>query len=499
MTPTLGIAAHARERPDALAIVAGDLRITYAELDARANQAARAFAARGVKEGDRVAVALRNRPEFLIAANGAARLGAEVIPLSWRYKRDEVHVIVTDASSPLVVAEADAAATVRDLPALLLGGDFERALDAESPAPPEIGRDPAPVVFRSYPSGTTVGPKAIERPIPDVTMYLASIQAFPQMAGVTDPDEVHLACGPLYHTAPCAFANYALLFGQTVVLMEHFDAAECLRLIDAERVTWSHMVPINFIRVLALDDATRARFDGSSLKRVLHAAAPCPIDVKRRIMDVFPPDSVWEYYGMTEGLATIISPQEWRAKPGSVGRAAANLRVDILDEDGNELPAGEVGLIYVSPMGGVKFAYAGAPEKTSQAWRGDRYTVGDMGYLDEDGYLFLTDRKIDMIISGGANIYPAEVEAVLYKHPAVGDCSVIGIPDDEWGESVLAVVEPRGPVTEDELIAFSRDNLAHFKCPRRVEFVEQVPRDPNGKVRKRELRDRHWAGREKKI
>lgn len=202
---------------------------------------------------------------------------------------------------------------------------------------------------------------------------------------------------------------------------------------------------------------------------------------------------------MTEGLATIISAEEWRRKPGSVGRAAPGLELRILDEDGRELSPGEPGLVYVSPTGGVRFAYAGAPEKTEQAYRGDLFTVGDMGYLDEDGYLFLTDRKTDLIISGGANVYPAEVEAALYQHPAVADVAVVGVPDDEWGEAVKAVVQPRGPVSEDALIAFCRDHLAHYKCPRTVDFVEVLPRDENGKVRKRELRERYWAGRARRI
>jgi long-chain acyl-CoA synthetase len=493
----LGIANHAAARGDKVAIVAGSRRITFGELDAHANQAARAFAKRGVVAGDRVPVALRNRPEFFEAAIGVARLGAEVIPLSYRYKRAEVEAIVTDAKATLIIAEDDARDTMKGLPALHLGGDYEAALDAE--ATTAVTDEIAPVFFRYYTSGTTGVPKAVERPSPDTTAYLHGVVGYPLLAGLTDVHHVHLVCGPLYHTAPCAFANYALILGHTVVMMEHFDADECLALIEHERVSWSHMVPINFIRILALDDGTRAKRDLSSIKRIMHAAAPCPVDVKRRIIDVFPPDTVWEYYGMTEGLATLVSPDEWLQRPGTVGRRAPNIDLAILDEKGNELPPGEVGLIYVSPMGGVKFSYAGAPEKTAAAWRGDRYTVGDMGYLDADAYLFLTDRKIDMIISGGANVYPAEVEAALYKHPAVGDCSVIGVPDDEWGEAVLAVVEPRAPVTEDELIAFCRDNLAHFKCPKAIKFVDALPRDPNGKVRKRELRDPYWAGRERKI
>jgi long-chain acyl-CoA synthetase len=493
----LGINTHAANRPEATAVVAGTRRISYGEFDWRANQAARAFAKRGVKAGDRVPIALRNRPEFFEAATGVARLGAEVIPLSYRYKRAEVVAIVTDAKARLIIAEDDARETMTDLPALHLGGEYEAALDAEDTA--AVTDEIAPVFFRYYTSGTTGVPKAVERPSPNTTAYLHGVVGYPLLAGLTDVHQVHLVCGPLYHTAPCAFANYALILGHTVVLMEHFDADECLALIEREGVSWSHMVPINFIRILALDDETRTKRDLSSVKRIMHAAAPCPVDVKRRIMDVFPADTVWEYYGMTEGLATLISPDEWLERPGTVGRKAPNIDLAILDENGNELPAGEVGLIYVSPMGGVKFSYAGAPEKTAAAWRGDRYTVGDMGYLDEDGYLFLTDRKIDMIISGGANIYPAEVEATLFQHPAVGDCTVIGIPDDEWGEAVLAIVEPRAPVTEDGLIAFCRDNLAHFKCPKSVRFVDSLPRDPNGKIRKRELRDPYWAGRERNI
>jgi long-chain acyl-CoA synthetase len=373
---------------------------------------------------------------------------------------------------------------------LSVNGEYEDALAAAPLSPPEDALDPAPPFYRAYTSGTTGRPKAIDRPRSSVDAYLQAMVGYPLLQGLTSPDEVHLACGPVYHTAPRAFASYSLLLGQTLVLMRHFDADECLRLIERERVTWTHMVPINFVRILALPDP-RA-YDVTSMRRVLHAAAPCPVDVKRRIMDVFPPDTVWEYYGMTEGLATMVSPQEWLRKPGSVGRAAPNLEVHILDDDGREVPPGEVGLVYVTPMGGIRFSYAGAPDKTAEIWRGELYTVGDMGRLDEDGYLFLTDRKQDLIISGGANVYPAEVEAVLYGHPAVGDVAVIGVPDPEWGERVLAVVEPRRPVTEQELVEFCRAKLSHDKCPRDVEFVERLPRDPNGKIRKRELRDRYW-------
>ncbi|MCA1833409.1 MAG: AMP-binding protein [Actinomycetota bacterium] len=499
-TSEFGIAAHAQSRPDQTAIVAGDRRVTYAELDARANQVAHAMRNAGIVPGDRVALAMRNRPEFFEAAAGAARAGAEVVSIGWRFKSDEVRYLVEDSKAKLIVAESTARFTTKALGIIdwHLGGDYEDSLEEAPRTPIEDAPLPAPPRFRFYTSGTTGQPKAVERPVTPTGDYIERTKSFPPLDGLTKPGLVHLACGPMYHTAPCAFANYALLFGHTVVLMDHFEAEEALSLIESERVTWTHMVPINFIRILNIDEDVRKKYDLKSLKKVLHAAAPCPVDVKKQIMKVFPRNVVWEYYGMTEAFATIISPSEWQKKPGSVGKAAPGVTMKILDEKGKELPPGETGVVYLIPSGG-KFAYAGAPEKTKESWRGDLFTVGDMGYLDEDGYLFLTDRRQDMIITGGANVYPAEVEATLYKHPAVADVAVIGVPDDEWGEAVKAIVETRKPVKAEELIDFCRENLAHFKCPKTVELVDKLPRDENGKVRKRDLRDPYWAGRPARI
>jgi long-chain acyl-CoA synthetase len=483
----LGIAANARERPDAVAIVDGERRLTYRQLHERACRTAHVLADFGFQEGDRLALALRNRSEFFEAGFAAAMLGVEVVPISWRASRDELEYYLEDSGAKLLGAEQG----IDGLPVPVFDiARHEDAIADRQATPPAGALDPAPVYYRAYTSGTTGRPKAVERPRSPVNRYLQAMVGYPLLQGLTTSEEVHLACGPVYHTAPRAFSNYALLLGQTLVLMRHFDAEECLALIERERVTWTHMVPINFVRILALGGT---KHDLSSMKRILHAAAPCPVDVKRRVMDVFPPDIVWEYYGTTEGLATMISPEEWLAKPGSVGRAAPNLEVHVLDAGGGDLPPGEVGLVYVTPMSGVRFSYAGSPEKSAEMWRGDLYTVGDMGYLDQDGYLFLTDRQQDVIISGGANIYPAEVEAVLFAHPAVADCAVIGVPDAEWGEQVKAIVESRSPVTADELIEFCRGNLANDKCPRSVDFVKRLPRDDNGKLRKRELRDPYWA------
>jgi len=277
---------------------------------------------------------------------------------------------------------------------------------------------------------------------------------------------------------------------------QRFDARRCLDLIETQRVSWSHMVPINFARILRLGAREQ---DLSSVRRILHAAAPCPVDVKRAIMDVFPPGVVWEYYGMTEGLATMITAEEWLSKPGSVGRAAPGIEVAVLDEDGQRCAPGRVGVVYVSPTGGARFSYAGDDAKTAAAWRGEMFTVGDMGYLDDDGYLFLSDRAQDLIITGGANVYPAEVEAVLFAHPSVADVAVVGEPDDEWGERVRAIVQTSAPVEADELRAFCAERLASYKCPTVIEFIDQMPRDDNGKVRKRDLRERLWAGHERRI
>jgi long-chain acyl-CoA synthetase len=485
----VGLAAQARARPQKTAIVFGAERISFADLNARAGRAAALLAARGIGAGDRVAAALRNRPELFEVGFGASRLGAELVPISWRSRTDEARYLAEDSGAKLLVAEED---TALDLPVMRLAEYREHAARA--------GRGPtgdSPIVFRYYTSGTTGRPKAVERGRHDVERYLGGVRDQLRLFAVDGPDEVHLVCGPLSHSGPSSFAHYGLMLGHTIALMERFDGADALRLISTERVTWTFMAPVHFVRILAVVNA--ASFDVSSLRRVLHAGAPCPPTLKRQIMELFPPGAVWEFYGMTEGRATVITAEEWRSKPGSVGRAVEGAGIMILDEAGRELPPGHVGLVYVAPIGGARFSYAGDPAKTADAWRGDFYTVGDMGRLDGDGYLYLTDRAQDLIITGGVNVYPAEVEAVLHAHPAVADAAVLGVPDDEWGEAVKAIVEPAGPVGERELIAFCRERLSSYKCPKSVELVERLPRGEDGKVRKRELREPYWSGRGTRI
>jgi long-chain acyl-CoA synthetase len=342
-----------------------------------------------------------------------------------------------------------------------------------------------------YTSGTTGRPKGVLHPHVDPKLGFEAQKAIVEMWGF-GPDDVHLMVGPAYHTMPSAYVAQHLFVGATSVLMTKFDEEECLRLIATERVTTSAMVPAHFIRILELPEATRRRYDLSSVRKIMHAAAPCPPDVKRRIMDVFPAGTVWEFYGATEGPGTLIAPDEWLRKPGSVGRPWPGVTVKILADDGTECAPGAIGTIYLSSRSATHFRYHNADEKTAAAFRGNFFTVGDMGYLDPDGYLFICDRKHDMVISGGVNVYPLEVEHVLVTHPDVVDVAVVGVPDARWGETLLAVVERRkaSTLTADALQAWSRERVADYKVPRRIEFVDELPRDPNGKVSKRFLRER---------
>ena len=313
------------------------------------------------------------------------------------------------------------------------------------------------------------------------------------------PEDVYLLSGPAYHAGPGGYVMSALFVGATTVILPHWDAREWLRLVDAHRVTLSFMTPAHFIRILEVPEEERAKYDLSSLRLIVHGAAPCPVDVKRRIIAALPATEIWELYGASEGGATRIGPSEWLARPGSVGVPWPGVEVRIIDDDGNACPPGTPGAIYIQPPGGARFHYHDTPEKTEQAWRDGAFTVGDIGYLDDDGYLFLTDRASDMVIRGGVNVYPREIEEVLFTHPAVVDCAVFGIPDPRYGEQLKAVVETRTTVTTTELQAFVQERLADYKVPAEVELVDELPRNPNGKVMKRWLREQAWAGHDRPI
>lgn len=516
-TEEWGIAARARTDPDKPAMIFEGAVRRYGELEARVNRTARALRRAGIDRDDRVAVALYNGFEWFEVLNALGRIGAHLVPLSFRGKGPELAYMTSDSAAKLLVTDPHLAPEI-DRALAELGGGWDERLWVTGAAKPWRGRALEEVIAAEsaeplddalpgggynvliYTSGTTGRPKGIERaPLPPERVA-------EQMRGVArmwgyGADEVHLVCGPVYHTAPGSHGQMHLGLGATLVILPRFDAESCLALVERHRVTNAMMVPAMFFRILALPEETRRRYDLSSLRKILHAAAPCPVDVKRRILDVFPPGVVWEFYGASEGGGTWISPEEWRARPGSVGRPWPGLDVKVRDDDGRDVAPGVIGTIYLKTTTGARFAYRGAEEKTRAAFAGDYFTVGDMGWLDADGYLFIADRKHDMIISGGANVYPAEVEQVLYRHPKVVDAAVIGVPDDEMGESVKAIVElrPGEDATAAEIIEFCRRDLAHYKCPRSVDFVAELPREPQGKVLKRVLREPYWAGRTTRV
>jgi long-chain acyl-CoA synthetase len=486
VTAPRGLVAIAGADPDRVALVSGGERTTFGQLDRAANAMAHALAAAGVGPGDRVAVMAGNSPETFAAWYGTARLGALVVPVSTRLTAPEAAYILDDSGATVVVHDGSAPA----LAAARTTGTTGLALDdpglgAGSEDPPDSAYLGAPVTTMSYTSGTTGRPKGISRAAPQPAAT-APPNPFAQFWGLR-PDDVHLMCGPGYHVAPSAYAQMSLNEGGRVVIMARWDATEALRLIESERVTTAQMVPANFIRIL---EADWGAYDRSSVRKILHAAAPCPVPVKRRIIDVFPSGSIWEYYGASEGMASVISPEEWLAKPGSVGRPFPGLSVRILDDEGGDLAPGEVGAIYISSFAGLRFGYHNDPDKTDQAWRDGFFTVGDLGWLDEDGYLFLADRRTDLIISGGVNIYPAEVETALLEDPDVVDAAVFGLPDERMGQKVHAVVEVRAGAERDAEALLGRlaERLADYKRPRAVEFVDVLPREANGKVVKARLR-----------
>jgi long-chain acyl-CoA synthetase len=493
-----GLLDQARLRPEQIALRLGDEIRTYADLDDRARRVAQALHTLGVRRGDRVAVMVPNRIEFFEAAHGAGRLGAITVPINVHFKADEAGWIVSDSGAAAVVVAAElvpALAGVPDAPRLVVGDGYEEAL-AAAPAgevePDDVIGDGWPTVM-AYTSGTTGRPKGVAIGADDFRRRAAGVAAGGDRWGL-GPDDVHLAVGPLYHSGPLYWSQMHLALGATVVVMPRWDAEQALAIIERNRVTSTHMVPANFQRLLALPEATRGRYDLTSLKLVLHAAAPCPVPLKRAFMDFVGGDKVWEYYGASEGGGTVISPAEWLEHPGSVGKPFPGTEFVILDDDGEMLPAGEVGTVWVNPAAS-SFEYHNDEAKTAASHRDGFFTVGDAGYLDADGYLYLADRKSDMVITGGVNVYPREIEECLLGSDDIVDCAVLGVPDEEWGEVLYALVQrtPGSTLDEAGVVAYVREHMADYKRPRIVEFVDELPRDPNGKVRKPKLREAYLA------
>jgi len=506
----------AAAQPERVALIEPDgRRVSAGELLAAGHELVHGLRALGLARGDVVALALPNGAPVFELLLAAMQAGWHLVPINLHLTADEIAYIVRDSGARAFFGSeriADRCARAADAAGVPSFGRFSvgripgfrpiEELRAGQPATEPAERVAGQIM--QYTSGTTGRPKGVHRDLPplDPETLIAAYSSHLLKFDITPGgDHVHLCGSPLYHLAPLAYAWFSLHFEHTVVLLDGWEPSEALAAIERHRVTTTHMVPTQFHRLLRLPPETRARFDVSSLRHVLHAAAPCPVEVKRRMLAWWGP-VIYEYYGASEGGGTLVKPDEWLRKPGTVGRPWAGADVRVLDDDGKELAPGMPGTVYLKLL--QPFEYRGDPEKTRAARRGEFFTVGDVGYLDDDGYLFLCDRKIDMIISGGVNVYPAEIEAVLLTHPSVGDVAVFGVPDDEWGERVKAVVEPTPGVSAGEplareLISFCAESLARFKCPGTVDFVDALPRDPNGKLYKRRLRDPFWQGRERAI
>jgi long-chain acyl-CoA synthetase len=504
------LAWHARRAPDRPAILSPNGDRTFGELNANANRLVRALRARGVGEGDSLSLICANRPEFAEALNACQRMGIRITTVNWHLTGPEMAYIIEDSEAKAIVGDARFApaieAAVAELPdgaapvRLAVAGAIAGFEDYATAIAGEDGSDITdPVLGRSmlYTSGTTGRPKGVDRPPAAVAAAAtATTQTASQAASRYDPEtDLHLCTGPLYHAAPLAFSlTGPLTAGVGVVVMDGWDAREALDLIERHGITHTHMVPTMFHRLLAIPEDERRAKDTSKLRYVIHGAAPCPVQVKKALIDWLGP-VVYEYYAATEGSGSFVTSEEWLRKPGTVGKPATDDHVRILDEEKRELPRNEVGTVYLKAPATGRFRYYKDDEKTAKSYLGDEgyFTLGDHGYLDDEGWLFLTGRSAELIISGGVNIYPAEVDAVLLTHPAVGDVGVIGIPDSDWGEEVKAVVELKAgvapsPELADELIAYCRERLAHYKCPRSVDFLEELPRHDNGKLYRQKLR-----------
>ncbi|HEB90076.1 MAG TPA: acyl-CoA synthetase [Deltaproteobacteria bacterium] len=509
---------HAEQRPDHPAIVMGRSGevVTYAELEERSNRLARHWRSIGLREGDHVAVFAENHPRYMEVVWAGLRSGLYVTAINSFLTAPELAYILNDCEARAFVTsraraeiasrlqEDDAIPGVQDR--LMMDGTvpgFQSYEDALAASSGERLEKETLGTTMLYSSGTTGRPKGIMRPLLSIhPSEFPNPKPYGPLYGY-DRDMIYLSPAPIYHAAPLAFVNATLAWGGSVVMMEKFDAATALALIERHSVTHSQWVPTMFSRLLKLPAEVRERYDLSSHVCAIHAAAPCPVPVKREMIEWWGP-ILHEYYAGSEGNgSTGITSEEWLEKPGSVGRIRAGA-LHIVDENGNDLPPGEEGAVYFSGAG-LPFEYHNAPEKTAESrLDGGRTTLGDVGYVDEDGYLFLTDRKAYMIISGGVNIYPREVEDRLITHPKVADVAVFGVPNEDFGEEVKAVVQTMPDVHQDEnladeLLAWCREDLAAYKVPRSIDFVEELPRLPTGKLYKRILRDRYWGKNDSRI
>ena len=507
---TLHPSHYARTTPDKIAyrMAGSDAALSYRELDGLANQGAQLLRSLGLQPQDHIALLAENSLRFLEICWAAQRSGLYYTAISTHLTAGEIAYIVADCGAKLFIGTEALAAVAGEaaamIPAAVIRYMSGRAAegwhswDAALAAMPAVPiADQITGYAMLYSSGTTGRPKGVKRPFLDEPVGAIAPLAdllCRRMCGL-DADAVYLSPAPLYHAAPLLFTSVAAAVGGTAVVMERFDAEVFLRLIERHRVTHTQLVPTMFVRLLKLPEAVRRDYDLSSLRVAVHAAAPCPVEIKQRMIEWWGPILV-EYYAGTEGIGvTVCDSADWMTHPGTVGRSLGGA-LKIVGEDGEEVPPGTIGQVYFADA--PPFSYHNDPVKTAAAYHPRGWSsLGDIGYVDDAGYLYLTDRKAYMIISGGVNIYPQEAENVLVTHPAVVDAAVFGIPNEEMGEEVKAIVQPldtaaAGPDLAADLLAFCRARLSHVKCPRSIDFAPELPRTPTGKLLKRVLRDRYW-------
>jgi long-chain acyl-CoA synthetase len=502
---TIGIQHFAQRNPNATSLIAPNGREwTRGELCELANRIARALRTSGIVEGKAIAIIAPNCAEYVAIYFGAIQAGIAVVPVNWHLARHEIHYILTDSAPRAVFFhESLDSSTLETVCGSCAPGSYiigignrvglrslEQFVDGYScDALPPGARG----AMMAYTSATTGLPKAVQRRIVDASSTLEKVEQANRAIGILPEDgNVHLCASMLYHSAPLGGVDVALQLGHSVVLAGMWEPELLLRLIDLHKVTTTFMVPSMFVRLLKLPPPVRSRYSTASLRFLLHGAAPCPIEVKEQILEWFG-DVVWESYGSTEASGTLVSAAEWRKYPGTVGRPLPGCAIKVCDSYGKEVPPGEVGLVYIRPIT-ERFEYRGDVEKTGRAYLGDFVTVGDLGYLNEAGYLFLCGRSHDLIISSGMNIYPAEIERVLIMHVAVADCAVLPEPHELLGEVPKAYVQLRegfqkGPQMTATLLRYLSTRLSLMKVPKRIEYVTEIPRDPNGKLFRRRLGD----------
>jgi long-chain acyl-CoA synthetase len=488
---------------------------TYPQLLERAMRAANALQELGIGTGDRVALLLRNSLEFLEASIATAPLGAGAVPINWHWRGEEIAHVLHDSKAKALVVHADlwpaiAASVPPQIAVLAVPGEgaedvratgglrsWPELLDASAAWAEQPQSAPSSII---YTSGTTGRPKGVVR-APATDAQRETVQGLIAEIFKLEEGERTLIPAPMYHTAPNVYALAAAMRGMDMTIMPRFDAEEFLRLVERHRVSVVQMVPTMFVRLLALPERVRNSYDVSSLRWIVHAAAPCPVEVKHAMVEWLGP-IVAEYYGSTEtGPVVFCDSDEWLAHPGTVGRPLEGAVIEVLDADGKQLGPGQSGEVFVRLDAWPDFTYEGDEQSRRAMERHGLVTCGDIGYLDGDGYLYLNDRRSDMVISGGVNIYPAEIEACLHSLAGVRDCAVFGIPDDEFGEVLAAHVEPHSgaQLTADAVREHVRRNLAAYKTPRVVQFSDSLPREDSGKIFKRTLREPYWAGRERAI